>query len=181
MIGFLQGIARGRVVMTSTGVGYIVNTPHPLSEGEEVRLHVSTIVREDAISLFAFVTEAERIAFDALCKVSGVGPNSALSVIRESGVEALINAVRHKNASLLGKVKGVGAKIADRIVNDTNRPDDLISGAAVGIGVEHEIACILVSLGFDLPEAMKAVATTNQELDEEERLAAALSHLRRDQ
>jgi len=181
MIGFLQGTATGRIVMTPTGVGYVVNTPHPLSEGTEVRLHVCTIVREDSITLFAFGTDAERVAFEALCKVTGVGPNSALSVIRESGIEAIINAVRHKDSSLLGKVKGVGPKIADRIANDTKLPDGLISGAAEEIGVEHEIATILVSLGFDLPEAMKAVATTNPELDEEERLTAALSHLRRDQ
>ena len=181
MIGYLQGKATGRIVVTPTGVGYVVNTPHPLSEGAEVRLHVCTIVREDAITLFAFGTEKERVAFEALCKVTGVGPNSALAVIRESGVEALVNAVRHKDFTLLGKVKGVGPKIADRIANDTKLPDDLMSGASEVIGVEHEIASILVSLGFELPEAMKAVATTNPELDEEERLTAALSHLRREE
>jgi len=181
MIGFLQGTASGRVVMTPAGVGYVVHTPRPLTDGADVRLHVSTIVREDAITLFAFDTESERVTFEALCKVTGVGPSSALSILRDSGVDAVLNAVRHQDSSLLGKVRGVGPKIAERIAKETKLPDDLISGAAQEIGVDQEIANVLVTLGFDLPDALKAVATTSAELDEEERLAAALSYLRRDQ
>lgn len=181
MIGFLEGTANGRIVITSAGVGYLVHTVRPLPEGTAVRLYVSTVVREDAITLYAFESDGERLAFEALCKVAGVGPGSALSILRDAGLDAVVNTVRTQDPSRLGKVKGVGPKIAERIAKETKLPEDVVVDAAEESNADREIADVLVSLGFDLPEAIKAVATTQPDHDEDERLATALSFLRRDQ
>lgn len=181
MIGFLEGTATGRVVMTPAGVGYVVNTVRPLDQGTTVRLHVSTVVREDAINLYAFHQECERVAFEALCKVTGVGPNSALAILRDAGIDALVGAVRNQDPSRLGKIRGIGPKIAERIAKETSLPDTLTSDAATTTSEDREICDVLVSLGFSLPDALKAVATTTNDIDEEERIAAALAFLRREQ
>jgi Holliday junction DNA helicase RuvA len=180
MIGYLSGTASGRVVLTPAGVGYVVNTPRPLLEGKEVELHVSTVVREDAITLYAFEQEGERLAFEALCKVNGVGPTSALAILRDAGLAGLLAAVSAKDVRLLGKVKGVGPKIAERVVHEIQLPHDLKATCSDSSAVENELVNVLIGLGFDLTEALKAIATTDPSADEDVRLAAALTHLRRD-
>ncbi len=180
MIGYLSGTASGRVVLTPAGVGYVVHTPRPLHDGKEVTLHVSTIVREDAITLYAFEQEGERLAFEALCKVNGVGPSSALAIIRDAGLVGLLAAVTAKDPRLLGKVKGVGPKIADRVVNEVNLPDELTAVTVNAPAIENELANVLIGLGFDLTDALKAIAATDPAADEQTRLAAALNHLRRE-
>jgi Holliday junction DNA helicase RuvA len=180
MIGYLSGIASGRVVMTPAGVGYVVHTPRPLQDGKDVELYVTTVVREDAITLYAFEREGERQAFEALCKVNGVGPSSALAVLRDAGIDGLLAAVSAKDSRLLGKVKGVGPKIAERVIHEINLPDDLTYSAEATSAADNELVNVLIELGFDIADALKAVANTDLLADEEARLAAALNHLRRE-
>jgi Holliday junction DNA helicase RuvA len=176
MIGYLEGIVHGRVVLTAAGVGYLVHTPAPLAQGQSVRLHVSTVVREDAITLYAFVDESELLLFDALCKVNGVGASSALAVLRDAGVAAVSSAVASKDPSRLGRVKGVGPKTAARIISDLRMPEGIAAGESE-VEADTELVGTLVALGFDRAAAIEAIASAPTG-DEEQVITTALASLR---
>ncbi len=111
------------VVVETAGIGYRVAIPLGTFEtlprpGEEVRLLLHLVVREDEWRLFGFATESERLAFRTLLKVSGVGPGLALAVLGGVGPDALARAVRDGDVRALMRIKGVGRKTAERIAVD---------------------------------------------------------------
>lgn len=126
MIGYLRGVSRmvgASWVIDVDGVGWKVLTPHLLVDGAEVELFVTTQIREDAIVLFGFATEDDQSMFEAIRKVSGVGPTSALSLLRDLGAEGVRTAVAAADTKALSRVKGIGATAATRIVTMVKLPD----------------------------------------------------------
>lgn len=123
MIAMLRGAvaakAADHLVVDVQGVGYHVFAPSKtvmeLVEGEECLLHVSTIVREDAITLYGFISTADRDAFNILRGVNKIGPKSALSILSSMGMEALAGAVASDDVRALSKVPGVGKRTAERL------------------------------------------------------------------
>ena len=178
MIGYLRGTARNGRVIEVGGVGYVVHCPHPLTPGEETELHVSTVVREDAINLYGFVTEEERGVFEALTKVTGVGPSIALALIGGLGTATIADAVRRRDLKALGGVKGVGAKVAEKIVTLCKLPEGTGNG-----GRDQELVKALIGLGFDRANAAEAVRTAveeeGDEADEAMLLTAAIAAAKR--
>ena len=123
MIAMLRGAVAAKggdhLVVDVQGVGYHVFAPSKtvmgLGEGEECLLHVSTIVREDAITLYGFISTADRDAFNILRGVNKIGPKSALSILSSMGMEALAGAVASDDVRALSKVPGVGKRTAERL------------------------------------------------------------------
>lgn len=123
MIARLDGklVARDgtRAILDVNGVGYEVFAPTRALEAwaaeDRVTVHVSTQVREDAITLFGFQSDVERKAFLVLLGVSGFGPKMALSTLDALEVQALHRAVETDDLATLGRVPGVGAKKAQRL------------------------------------------------------------------
>lgn len=110
-----------RVLVDVSGVGYAAEIPLSTferlpEEGKTVALRVHTHVREDALQLFGFASEAERSVFELLLHASRVGPRLAQTIL--SGIEAasLVHAIRGGDVAALKAVPGVGAKTAERIV-----------------------------------------------------------------
>ena len=97
MIGYLKGMAAGTKIVNVNGVGYLVHAPFVLIAGQEVELYISTQVREDSITLYGFLTEADKAVFDELLKVSGVGPQSALNLIKQLTGPGIVNAIVSKS------------------------------------------------------------------------------------
>jgi Holliday junction DNA helicase RuvA len=162
MIGYLRGVARGPRVIDVAGVGYLVNCPEPMRTGENVELHVVTVVREDAINLYGFTNEDDRVVFDALTKVTGVGPSIALALLAGLGAAGIVDAVRRKDPKGLGGVKGVGVKVAEKIVTLCKLPDGL--GGSVK---EQELVRAVVGLGFDKNVAQHAVKQAFEQLGDD--------------
>jgi Holliday junction DNA helicase RuvA len=114
--------APGDIVLDVGGVGYRLQIPistyYTLAavEAAEVRLHVHTHVREDAIQLFGFATREERTAFEQLLTIAGVGPRVALAVLSGIGVDELCAAVRQQDRVRLRTIPGVGPKTAERVL-----------------------------------------------------------------
>lgn len=152
MIGYLKGKARGARILDVAGVGYVVACPEPLTAGEETELHVVTVVREDAINLYGFTTEDERTVFEALTKVTGVGPNIALALLAGLGAATVTDAVRRKDPNGLAGVRGVGPKVAEKIVTLCKLPDGI--GGSIK---EQELVRAVTGLGFDRVAAANAV------------------------
>lgn len=178
MIGYLRGRARGPRTVDVGGVGYVVMCPEPLKTGEEVELHVVTVVREDAINLYGFTNEEDRLVFDALTKVTGVGPTIALALLAGLGVASISDAVRRKDAKALSGVKGVGAKVAEKIVTLCNLPEGL--GGSIK---EQEIVRAITGLGFDRSVAQSAVKQAfdllGDDADEAQLLTSAINEAKK--
>lgn len=119
--GILQNVQSQRVVMDVNGVGYLVFVPESFSEelttrlGEEQALHIATLVREDAITLYGFGDPLQREAFEILRQVKGVGPKVALAILGTLGLPQAVSAIQQDQAALLVKVPGVGKRLASRL------------------------------------------------------------------
>ena len=126
MIGRLTGTiaecSPGSVVLDVGGVGYSLQIPlstfYALKEGNgtQATLHVHTHVREDALLLFGFASAEERLAFERLIAISGVGPRTALAVLSGIGVEDLERAARDGDRAQLERIPGIGRKTAERVI-----------------------------------------------------------------
>ena len=119
--GELVRVEADYVVIDVNGVGYKVYPPLAVittmpSKGEEVMLLVSTIVKEDSITLYGFEDEAQQSMFELLLTVSGVGPKVALNILSVLPVEQIVNAISGEHIHELNRVPGVGTKTAQRIV-----------------------------------------------------------------
>lgn len=120
--GIVQELTPTYVVIEVNGVGYYVGislqTSQRLSLGKEVFLFTQQIIREDAHLLFGFYTKEEKEMFNLLISVNGVGAVSALILLSSLDLKDIAQAILNNNSALLQKVKGIGAKTAERIIVD---------------------------------------------------------------
>jgi Holliday junction DNA helicase RuvA len=189
MIGRLRGTLQirqvGEVLVDCGGVGYqafvSLQTFTDLPPaGGDVQLEVVTVLRENALELFAFLTAAEKEAFQLLRSVSGIGPRMALSVLSGISVEELAGAVAAGNAQRLTAIPGIGRKTAERMLIDLRGKLDAPSRpASPAAQVEDDAVSALVGLGYKRAEAEKAVraAASSGEKNLEDVLRRALSGL----
>jgi holliday junction DNA helicase RuvA len=182
VIGSLRGrlverTMTGQVLVEVGGVGYVTLVPSGtlarLGEpGREVHLHVSTQVREDAITLYGFSTRDERVCFEALLAAQGVGPALALAVLSVHGPDALRRALAEDDVDALCLVPGVGKKTAARLLLDLKarlsgaEPDveTVVAASANGsapgpvpLTPRSEVRAALASLGYGPDEVREAV------------------------
>ncbi|QOD59972.1 Holliday junction branch migration protein RuvA [Polaribacter haliotis] len=110
------------VVVDCNGVGYLLhislNTFSSLPEDENVVLFTHLSIREDAHTLFGFISKTEREVFKLLISVSGVGPSIARTMCSSMTSEEIQNAIASENVALIQSVKGIGAKTAQRVIVD---------------------------------------------------------------
>ncbi len=139
MIAHLRGTLiekhPNEVVLDTGGVGYDVLIPistyTSLPEvGAQVSLRIYTHVREDTFSLFGFATNEEKVVFERLISVSGIGPALAIKVLSGLATPDLVMAIRHGDVEMLVRIPGVGKKTAERIVLELK--DKLAEADAAG-------------------------------------------------
>jgi Holliday junction DNA helicase RuvA len=181
VIGSLRGrlverTMTGQVLVEVGGVGYVALVPSGTlarlgQPGSEAHLHVSTQVREDAITLYGFSTRDERVCFEALLAAQGVGPALALAVLSVHGPDALRRALAEDDVEALCLVPGVGRKTAARLLLDLKarlsgaEPDvEAVvaastegNGAALAPSPRSEVRAALASLGYGPEEVREAV------------------------
>jgi Holliday junction DNA helicase RuvA len=124
MIAHLRGTLLEKdpkvVILENGGVGYEVFLPLSTfyalpEENEEVSLHIHTHVREDAITLFGFMSRVEKTLFLLLVSVSGIGPRLAVNILSGIGPKELLEAMASGDAARLQAIPGVGKKTSERI------------------------------------------------------------------
>ena len=169
--GQLLSKSPNAIVVECNGVGYelaiSVSTFTELAaEGKEVKLHVHTHVREDALLLFGFAELAEKRLFEKLLTISGIGPKLAITVLSGISSERLVGAIRGGDHATLTKIPGIGKKTAERVVLELkDKLDDMVGFVAEsGVpptlgGVADDVLSALVNLGYPRPVAQKAVET----------------------
>lgn len=110
------------VVIDCNGVGYLLhislNTYSALPNDENVVLYTHLSIREDAHTLYGFISKVEREIFKLLISVSGVGPSTARTMLSSMTTEDIQQAIASENVKLIQSVKGIGAKTAQRVIVD---------------------------------------------------------------
>lgn len=119
LTGSVLSNSNGAIVLDVQGVGYLVNTTNAVcsgvSEGQLATIYTSLVVREDSLTLFGFLSQAELDVFDLLRSVNGVGPKSALAVLGQLSVDQISQAVADESDPTFKAVSGIGAKTAKLI------------------------------------------------------------------
>ena len=127
MIAWLEGVLIGQneqaCILNVAGVGYEVDMlANELMRlpvvGTTMALHIAAVYREDAHSLYGFMSIANRDAFKVLLRANGVGPKMAQSILQYHGADELSVIVAQGNFQALTRAKGVGPKLAKRLVID---------------------------------------------------------------
>ena len=185
MIGRLRGTLLvcepDRVLLeTGAGVGYeVVVTPRVLADlpalEEEVTLHVHTQVREDAITLYGFGSEADRQVFRVIQGVTGIGPKLALAVVGTTEPDALATAIAGEDIKGLSRIPGRGKKTAARLCLELkDKLGKLLPPPTVVGGVPLEAPSTdLRPAVADAIGALSALGYTRREIDKAMKAAAA--------
>jgi Holliday junction DNA helicase RuvA len=181
MIASLSGRLKhrdaGRVVIETGGVGYEVSIPLATyyrlpALGAPVALEIRQVVREDSLTLYGFMTRAEKQAFDLLMLVQHVGPKLALAILSVLSPDELVSAIAREDVERLDAVPGVGAKVAERVVRElrdktaelklvaSERVEELdgaADGAEDGSTELDDAVSALINLGYKPIQARRAV------------------------
>ncbi len=172
MIGRLRGVLASKqppwLVIDVGGVGYEIEAPmstiFDLPEtGREVALYVHYAAKEDTVSLYGFLREAERVLFRTIQKVSGIGAKTALAVLSGVSTDEFARLVQSGDIAALTRIPGIGKKTAERIVVELrDRVDGMaLAAPAGGQGAakdpQAEAASALQQLGYKPAEATRLV------------------------
>lgn len=189
--GKVAELAPTYAVVEAAGVGYYINislqTFSAVEHADNVRLYVHFAVREDAQTLYGFATKEERELFRSLISVSGVGGNTARTILSTYSPSELRNIIATENAVLLKNVKGLGLKTAQKIIVELSGKIALM-GAASAVeaapvadgGIYDEAMAALTMLGFQRAasdKALKAILKESPSIAVEEAVRQALRRM----
>ena len=177
--GELARVEADYVVIDIGGVGYKAHPPLAAITqmpkiGDEVKLLVSTVVREDSITLYGFLDEAQQSLFELLLTVGGVGPKVALNILSVLPVEQVVSSITSDGFHDLNRVPGVGTKTAQRIVLELKeKVTSFVWARAAGeqVPIEQRILAEavegLVTLGYNRNDARSAAEQAMRSLEDE--------------
>ncbi|MEL6349841.1 MAG: Holliday junction branch migration protein RuvA, partial [Myxococcota bacterium] len=161
MIAYLRGEVRnvtpGSMVLDVRGVGYLVHLPPNMQDSfqrdQTISLHIATIVREDAITLYGFGDTSQRELFDLLRGVKGVGPRLALAILGHLAPGQLVTAITQEDLTTLVAVPGVGRKTAGRLCLELKNKIPAHFTVADGVGASapkpsDQLPLALAQLGY---------------------------------
>lgn len=166
------------LVIDTQGVGYRVTVPlstfYELPEhGQPVILHIHTQVKEDAISLFGFMTPAERDIFEIIISVSGIGPKLAVNILSGISARDLMTAIIQGDLKRLVAIPGVGKKMAERLVLELKdkilkmqpmqAAPPVTTGAQRLEALKEDALSALMNLGYKNTAAKEAIDMIMQE------------------
>ncbi len=154
------------IIVECNGVGYFVkislNTFSKIGAEENIKIYTQLQVREDAHTLYGFYDQKERIMFNHLISVSGVGANTAILMLSALTSDEIATAIQSDNVSLIQSIKGIGVKTAQRLIIDlkdkVGKLDFEIENIfTVNNTNQKDALTALLSLGFDKQKAEKAI------------------------
>jgi len=120
LTGTVTGLWLDRAIISAGGVGFLVYaTPRMLGElrlGESATVAIAMVVREDALTLYAFPDDEERETFETVRSVTGIGPKTALSLLAVHSPADLRLAIETGDVKAIQRVPGIGPKTAQRVL-----------------------------------------------------------------
>ncbi|MDD3253199.1 MAG: Holliday junction branch migration protein RuvA [Lachnospiraceae bacterium] len=198
--GPLAEVCEDVIVVEAGNIGWNIHIPLSVldrlpRQGEEVRIYTSFQVREDAMTLFGFLTRQDLKMFEQLLGVNGIGPKAALGILSTLQPDDLRMAIISEDEKAISRAPGIGPKTAKRVILDLKdriKMEDIlpagmgvtladVSAAAVSgmADAGKEAIEALVALGYSMSEATKAVRQVEmtETMDSEAVLKASLKYL----
>lgn len=175
--GTLEEIAEDAVVVEVGNIGYNVRVSATTTQGlpgigSEVKIYTYTLVREDAFTLYGFLTKDDLEIFKKLITVNGIGPKGGLAILSVMNADALRFAIMAGDAKSIAKAPGVGNKTAERVILDLRDKisledtllglgEPVVTASAAGGGADNvmkrEAIEALVALCYSASDATNAV------------------------
>ena len=188
MIGYLSGTLKRldatRAVVLAGGVGYNVHislqTYYELEGRSQVELDIYTHVREDALSLYGFSSQEEKLAFEKLISISGIGPTLAQKILSGISAPDLADAIARNDARKLSTIPGVGKKTAERIClelrDKLTMPESPSTATAqpARTSVDDDVHSALLNLGYRPKDAEVAIDAARKQVGHDAELSALL-------
>lgn len=198
--GTLEEITEDNIVVEAGNIGYNVkvstttaNMLPPL--GSEIKIYTYTLVREDALLLYGFLTRDDLEIFKKLITVNGIGPKGGLAILSVMSADALRFAIMAGDAKSIARAPGIGSKTAERVILDLRDKvsvEDTFRGAGDFVAADmrtensgldnaakREAIEALVALGYSASDATSAVrkVEVTEETTAESLLKAALKFM----
>ena len=189
MIGYLAGTLKRldatQAVVLAGGVGYEVHislsTYYELEGRSQVELDIYTHVREDALSLYGFATPEEKLAFEKLIGISGIGPTLAQKILSGISPIDLADAIGRGDARKLSTIPGVGRKTAERMCLElrdklaiTSAGEDTRAPQVGRTSVDDDVHSALINLGYRPKDAESALDAARKQMGDDAELSALL-------
>ena len=170
--GIIENITPAEVVLECSGIGYQIRISLPtyekIKEKKELKLSTYLQVKEDAHTLFGFIDPKEKEMFLLLISISGIGAITALNILSATTIKEIHTAILHEDAVALSRIKGIGAKTAQRVIlelKDKISELELEQNSLELKGfesshniVQEEALQALITLGFTKGSAQKAIS-----------------------
>jgi Holliday junction DNA helicase RuvA len=171
--GIISNINQNNSELTivNNGIGFAVKsnlkTLCLVKRNQEATLQVSMLVKEDGISLYGFLEQAQREIFEKVIKVSGIGPKSALSILEILTVNDFVAAVIKEDVKLIASAQGIGLKTAQRLILELKTSFKKLSFAKNDNNEDfhsrEEVYAILSELGFSLQDLNQKLKQAQKE------------------
>lgn len=171
MLNYIKGdivfLNPSKVVIETAGIGYeaqiTLNTYEKIKDASNISLLINLIWKEDGPILFGFADEEEREAFRLLISVNSIGANTARTLLSTLTPQDLYTAIQNKDINKLQKVKGIGAKSAERILVELKNkiPEIELTGenlSNLDTNFYHDSLLALRQLGYSMKEAETALS-----------------------
>ena len=195
MIGKLTGKILEKnppeILLEVSGIGYEILCPmstfYEMGADTNLVLHTHLHIKEDAHTLYGFISKDEKILFRELIRVNGIGPKVALAILSHLNVASLMNAVAHEDDVLLAKTPGIGKKTAQKLIVElkdrleklslsSTANQQITANANINPNTKQALAA-LQSLGFKVKEAERMLAAISDDsLSTEELIRLALQN-----
>lgn len=182
--GLVLSALGSTVVVEVGGVGLAINvTPSTALGariGQELRLHTTLVVREDALTLYGFDSPDELAVFELLTGVTGVGPKSGLGVLAVLSPDQVARAVADDDDAAFRKVSGIGPKTAKLIVLSLTGKLAVAAPSAPSVGrvaptaVGESVLAALIGLGWSEKVAVPVVDETLSEATDADKASVAV-------
>ena len=154
------------LVVECNGIGYEVNislnTYSRIIDSEQIKIYTHLQVREDSHSIFGFFDELERSVFRLLISVSGIGANTARTMLSSMPPNKVIESIQSDNVVAIQSIKGIGAKTAQRVIIDLkdkiiNLIDDKEFNVSPNNTQREEALSALSVLGYPIKQSQRIV------------------------
>ena len=194
VIGTVAEVSEDSIIVENNGMGFRIRVPYgyAFKQGEQLKIHTYTYVKEDAFLLYGFDTKDQLELFKKLITVNGVGPKGALSILSILSTNDLRFAIYSQDIAAIAKAPGIGKKTAERVILDLKDKVSLSDitalpgeseGAAALTGdmdvIKKEAVDALTALGYGISDAAKAVSQVpiSEDTTTEEILKQALRYM----
>lgn len=205
MIAYIRGVLaevyKDSIVIEQGGVGYHIQIPGSLFDklpscGSEMRIYTYLYVREDAMSLYGFLTRDDLKIFRLLLTVSGIGPRGALGILSTVSPDDLRFAILSDDSKTIAKAPGIGAKTAKKLIielkdklnlsealelskENAAHSEEIPAGEYPQEHIRAEAVEALTALGYSGAEALRAVreVALTEDMTVEELLKASLKKI----